>query len=234
MSVFFFIALILAGMAWAVQTNKLTFPAALAGGAIGTVIFIGLGWTGIALMTAFFLMGTLTTSWKKNRKQAIGLAQENKGRRTVGQVFANAGVGGVLGLLAVVFPQSSLVWQFLVACAFSSATADTVSSELGSVYGKRFYDVLSFRNGSRGLDGMISFEGTLFGLAGSCIIACIYAAVQGWNQNFLWIVLAGTIGNLADSLLGATLERKGMLKNDAVNFFNTAIAVLAGYLLYLS
>jgi len=234
LSVFFFIALILAGMAWAVLTNKLTFAAALAGGAIGTVIFIGLGWTGISLMTAFFLMGTLATSWKKNMKLAIGLEQENKGRRTVGQVFANAGVGGLLGLLAILFPQSSFDWQFLVACAFSSATADTVSSELGSVYGKRFYDILSFRKGKCGLDGVISFEGTLLGLIGSCIISSIYAISQGWNQAFPWIALAGTIGNLADSILGATLERKGILKNDAVNFFNTAIAVLAGYLLYLS
>ncbi|RYZ30437.1 MAG: DUF92 domain-containing protein [Chitinophagaceae bacterium] len=219
-------------MVWAVLTNRLTVGAALAGGIIGTIIFIGVGWTGIVSMTAFFLMGTLATSWKKKTKQVLGLAQENTGRRTIGQVVANAGAGGLLGLFAIFFPQYSSVWLFLVACAFSSATADTVSSELGSVYGKRFYDILSFSNGQRGLDGMISFEGTILGIAGSCIVAAIYSFAQEWNETFLWIVLAGTIGNLADSILGATLERQGIIKNDAVNFLNTAIAVLAGYLFY--
>jgi uncharacterized membrane protein len=55
---------------------------------------------------------------------------------------------------------------------------------------------------------------------------------QGWSQNFAWIVVAGTAGNLADSYLGATLERKQLLSNDAVNFLNTAIAALIAYLLY--
>jgi uncharacterized protein (TIGR00297 family) len=229
---FLFITLIVVGMVWSVDRNKLTLAAALTGGVIGTVLFIGTGWIGIALMTAFFLMGTLATSWKKNIKQPMDLAQENKSGRTTGQVLANAGVGGILGLLAIFFPQTLVLFVYLVACAFSSATADTVSSELGSVYGKRFYDILSFKSGQRGMDGVISFEGTLFGIAGSFVIALIAAIALGGNQMMLWIVLAGTIGNLSDSILGATLERKGIIKNDAVNFLNTAIAVLAGYLLY--
>jgi uncharacterized protein (TIGR00297 family) len=229
---FLFIILILAGVAWSVVSNKLTLAAALTGGIIGTVLFTGVGWIGIGLMTAFFLMGTLTTSWKKNIKQSFGLTQENKGRRTTGQVIANAGTGGILGLLSIFFPQHSALFLFLIACAFSSATADTVSSELGSVYGKRFYDILSFRSGQRGLDGVVSFEGTFMGIGGSCVIALMYALAQGWSLTLIWIVLAGTIGNLADSVLGATLERKGIIKNDAVNFLNTAIAVVAGYLLF--
>ena len=42
----------------------------------------------------------------------------------------------------------------------------------------------------------------------------------------LTITVAGTIGNLADSVLGATLERAGVLSNDGVNFFNTLTAAL--------
>jgi uncharacterized membrane protein len=48
----------------------------------------------------------------------------------------------------------------------------------------------------------------------------------------IWIVVAGFAGNLADSILGASLERKGWLKNDQVNFLNTLIAAIIGLLGY--
>lgn len=206
--------------------KKLTLPAALTGGALGVIIFFGVGWMGIALMATFFLLGTLATSWKKNTKQTLGIAQENKGRRSVGQVLANGGVAGLLGLLSVLFPQYAPTFLLSMAASFSSATADTASSELGSVYGRKFYDILSFKKGRRGADGVISMEGIFFGLGGSAIIAAVYAAGSGWRRECLWIVVAGTIGNLADSYLGATLERRGIMGNDAVNFLNTAIAAL--------
>ncbi len=37
-------------------------------------------------------------------------------------------------------------------------------------------------------------------------------------------LLGGIAGLLFDSLLGATLERKGLLGNDLVNFFSTVFA----------
>jgi uncharacterized membrane protein len=48
----------------------------------------------------------------------------------------------------------------------------------------------------------------------------------GFGKTFWLIVLTGTIGNLADSILGATYERKGAIGNNAVNFLNTLIAAL--------
>ena len=101
-----------------------------------------------------------------------------------------------------------------------------MSSELGTIYGRRFYDVLSFKKGKRGNDGVISMEGTSFGIAGSLIIALIYTIAFGWSIAFIWIILAGTIGNLSDSILGATLERNGIIGNNAVNFLNTVFAAL--------
>ena len=49
------------------------------------------------------------------------------------------------------------------------------------------------------------------------------------------VILGGIIGNLADSVLGATLERRGTLGNDVVNFLNTLVgAITAGVLFTLS
>lgn len=162
----------------------------------------------------------------KKCKEKLFIAQENKGRRNAGQVLANGGAGGLLALAAYIFPQYSPLLTIMIAAAFSSATADTLSSELGSIYGQRFYDIISLKKGQRGSDGVISIEGTLFGLAGSAVIAIIYAIGFEWNEKVFWIIIAGTIGNLTDSILGATLERKGIIKNNTVNFLNTAVAAL--------
>jgi len=101
---------------------------------------------------------------------------------------------------------------------------------------RRFYNILTGKQDQKGLDGVISIEGLLFGLAGSTIIALLYTAGNhfldaadnhaGYSRFFI-ILLAGTIGNLADSLLGATLERRHLISNDIVNFGNTLVAALA-------
>jgi uncharacterized protein (TIGR00297 family) len=177
-------------------------------------------------MGAFFLLGVSATSWGCSNKEKLGIAQEAKGRRNAGQVIANGGAGGLLGLIAYCFPQHIELFTVMAAAAFSSATADTLSSELGTIYGKRFYDILSFKNGVRGKDGVISIEGFFFGIAGSTIIAIIYTMAFGLSPGLFWIIIAGTVGNVSDSVLGATLERKGALGNNAVNFLNTTIAAL--------
>ena len=165
-------------------------------------------------------------------KVARGIAEQNKGERTASQVLANAGVAGIASLLACCYPAQH-IFTVMAAAAFSSAIADTMSSELGSVYGKRFYNILSFKKDQRGLDGVISLEGTVAGIVGSCIIASVYAVGFGLHATtFLAIVIAGTIGNIADSILGATLERREVIKNDAVNFLNTLIAALIVALFY--
>ena len=60
----------------------------------------------------------------------------------------------------------------------------------------------------------------------------VHAIGFGFDINFFWIVVGGTIGNIADSLLGANLERRKLLNNNAVNFLNTLIGALVALMLY--
>ena len=211
---------------FSVKASKLTASAAITGWLAAFLIFLGAGYAGIAMLAVFFLLGTAATSWRMNMKQRLGLAENNKGKRTAGQVIANAGAAAILGLLAMFFDAKAGLCTFMIAAAFASATADTLSSELGNVYGKTFYNIVTLKKDTRGLNGVISFEGTIIGVLGSAIIAAVYAMFFGINSRFLLIIIAGTAGNFSDSVLGATWERKGYLNNNTVNFLNTAIAAL--------
>jgi uncharacterized protein (TIGR00297 family) len=220
-----------AGAVYSVVARKLTLMAAISGVLLALSVYGCVGFMGIAMMAFFFLAGTAATSWKLKWKQQQGLAESNKGTRTAEQVLANAGVPAIAGLTGLVFPATIELMSLLIAAAFAAATADTLSSELGNVYGKRYYNILGFKKDHRGLNGVVSLEGTLCGLVGSVLIACIYAVGVGWGRQVAIIILAGTIGNIADSLLGATLERKEWIGNNTVNFLNTAFAALSAWLL---
>ena len=216
----------------AIVLKKLDAKAAVAAVVIGFIAWLGEGYTGIALLATFFVAGTLATSWKMRTKQQAGLAEQHRGQRTAAQVIANGGVAAILSLLSFVCGQHQSLLLLMVASSLSSATADTVSSELGNVYGRKFYNIINFKKDIRGLNGVVSFEGTMIGVAGSSLIALVYAIQARFTIHFLWIVIAGTTGNLTDSVLGATLERKHILNNDVVNFLNTLTGALVGLMLY--
>ena len=198
----------------------------------GMLIFIGSGWAGLSMLVVFFLLGSWSTFLGINKKAKLGLVAEKDSKRNAGQVFANSGTGLLLAICSIIFPTYYSIFLLLFAAAFSSATADTMSSELGNLYGKYFYNIITLKEDARGLNGVISIEGTLFGIAGSCAIACIYSVFNGFGINTSIIVFAGTLGNISDSLIGATAERKGLVSNNAVNFLNTAVGALAAFLMY--
>jgi uncharacterized protein (TIGR00297 family) len=211
--------------------KKLTGIASIIGVITAAVIYLGAGLPGVMMLAVFFVLGTAATYHQGNYKNAIRLADAHGSKRNTGQVLANAGVAGLLALLNIATGYTQPVLLVMVAASLASATGDTLSSELGNVYGKNFYNVLSFKKDERGLNGVIIVEGTLFGVIGSLAIATVHAVAYDLNFAFVVIIVSGIAGNLSDSLLGASFERKGYMGNNAVNFLNTAIAAVVALLL---
>lgn len=224
------IIIITVGGFLSILAKKLTIAGAITGVVIAALIFIGSGYAGIVMLAAFFIFGTIATSWKKQKKIQLKPPNDQSTKRKAGQVFANGGVVAITGLLAFILPIHAELLRLMMATSLASAMADTLSSELGMVYGRRFYNIITRKRDTKGLDGVISLEGTLIGIVGSVLIATIYAIGFGWNVSFLYIIIAGTIGNLSDSVLGALFERRHYIGNDMVNFLNTFIAALAALL----
>lgn len=226
------LVLLAAFMLLCVKKGKLTPAGGLAAGITGLLVFAGSGITGVILLTVFFLLATIATSHRKTQKAAVNPHEAHPEKRNAGQVFANGGVAAVMASLSLADPAHSNVYILMIAASLASATADTISSELGMVYGRNFYNILTFKRDTKGLDGVVSLEGTLAGAAGALIIAIVYSIGYGFDERLIYILVAGVLGNLIDSVLGASLERKRYINNDIVNFLNTLFAALIALLLF--
>jgi uncharacterized protein (TIGR00297 family) len=203
---------------------------------IGATITVGLGPRGLAVMIAFFVIGTLATKLGYRVKAARGIAQEKGGARGWRNAWANGGVPAFLALLAgawsapmggIVSPGGypALLLTVAYAASVATAAADTCSSEIGKAYGQRTFLITTLKPVAPGTEGAVSLEGTLGGLFGAALVAA-----TGWATGLLplWpivtlVALAGLLGSLAESVIGTVAERRGWLDNDLLNALNTGI-----------
>ena len=183
---------------------------------------LGMFWALLVL----FAITLAATRVGRSRKQTLKIAEAESGR-SASQVMANLGVMG----LVLAIPEIHL--SFLMAlAALAEVAADTVSSEIGTATVTRTVLVTTWKTVPAGTNGGISLSGTVAGFLGAAIIAGC-AAILGLIHGHAAIVIAsaGIIGMLVDSLLGATLERRGYLNNDLVNLLSTASAAGVAWML---
>jgi uncharacterized protein (TIGR00297 family) len=113
------------------------------------------------------------------------------------------------------------------------AAADTVSSEFGQARSHKALLITTWEEVPAGTDGGISAAGTIAGMAAAAMISGVCVAVGLLNRRGFGIsTMAAICGMLVDSFLGASLERRGVLQNDAVNFLSTVAAALLALLFF--
>lgn len=227
------ISLIFGLIVWRVRAA--TGVAAVTGAIITACLYLRTpGWhTALFPLAAMLVLTLVATRIGRARKEEVGTAEDKHGRQA-SQVAANLGAAALAALpltATQLFSPSShtaLVSLAAISAALAEATADTLSSELGQVFGGQPRLLTTLRSVPVGTDGGITFAGTAAGVLGAAFVAAVAAVVFSLNLRNASVVFGcGVIGLFADSLLGATLERRGWLNNDAVNFLSTVVAAIA-------
>jgi uncharacterized protein (TIGR00297 family) len=236
------LALVVLNLRAATPAGAFTGAAITASLMFSTVTFPYQPWrTALPAVLTVSLLAWFSTRIGRKKKEQFGTAESRRGR-SAAQVAANLGMAA---LACSEFVQSRLIdthWfspvrtlapvpLFAVGlAALAEAAADTVSSEIGQVLGGRPRMITTLSAVDPGTDGAISLAGTLAGIFAAAIVAGIGAVALHGNLALFFVSGAGGVfGLFFDSFLGATLERRGWLNNDAVNFISTGSA--AGFAL---
>jgi len=182
---------------------------AIAAVMVGTVIFGIGGWQWAVLLLTFFITSSALTRSFKKRKTGLNEKFSKGGQRDAGQVFGNGGLATLFAGLTLLYPNDPRLWMAFAA-SLAAANADTWATELGVLnpHPPRLITHPT-RVVDQGTSGGISLVGTLAALAGAALIGLL-AGLLSPDGN-LWVTLtivtlAGLLGSLFDSLLGATVQ----------------------------
>jgi len=206
-----------------------SFSGSIAGAAVCFLLYAAAGPGAFAALVSVFVLTWIATRFGYRRKQKLGTAEHREGR-TAGQVLANLATATAL---AVGFALHKNV-RFLAAtaAALSEAAADTVSSELGQAQSDRARLITTWELVPAGTDGGVTVTGTIAGVVAAAIVSGVCAVVGLVSPKRAVVsMIAGVAGMIADSYLGALLERRRWLNNDWVNFLSTVAAAGVALLL---
>ena len=218
-----------AGILWTVvfaggarMLRGVSLGGAGAGALCCLLIVTGGGAAGFSALGMVFVL-----TWTATRLAGTG---KEARERSASQVFANLGIAA-----------AAIAWSpghpWLLAgglAALCEAATDTVASETGKAFSPRAWMITTGRPVAAGANGGISLVGTGWGIvAGSGVAVTYFVVALGGlpGRPLPMAVVAGAAGMLVDSVLGATLENRGWLDNDAVNFLGTLSAGVLGIIL---
>jgi uncharacterized protein (TIGR00297 family) len=201
----------------------------VAGIAVGCAVLVFGGPEAFALLALFFVLGSAATRMGYQRKARRGVAEAGRGARGAVHVVANGGAAAFLAFLAASTDpplRDGLLLAFTAALA--TAACDTLGSEVGPLgHGEPFL-VTRWRRVPAGTPGAVSSLGTATGVAGALAVGAAAAALGSIPAAAIPIVAAAALfGMLLESVLAATLERRGIVDSETVNFLNTVAGALA-------
>ena len=205
---------IAAAIAWAgYRTRALTLSGSIAAVIVGALTFSFGGPLVAAAVIIFFVAGSVLSRLHTPTADNARVLAPKGAQRDAAQVAAN---GGVASACAIAFGIASLYGlphssKFLVAavCAIAAASGDTWSTEIGSLARGRARLITNMKLVDAGTSGGVTLLGTLAAPLGGAIVGLAGVArpdvliLPGW---IALCAIAGLVGSIFDSLLGATMQ----------------------------
>jgi uncharacterized membrane protein len=200
------LVLSLAGAAFVARSGQGTIRGALAGLGVAAAAILGLGPGALAPLALFVLGAGALTRLGRERKERMGTAEGNRGRRDSRHVAAKLGLPALLGVAALA--TSEREWLRLAyAGSLAGALADTAATEVGplargpaaALAGTRL------RRAEHGAAGAMSAAGLAAGACGSAVVAA-GASLSGLVTPAAIPVIAGAglVATVVESLIAGT------------------------------
>jgi len=210
-------------------TRGVTTGGATAGAAVCFILMLAGGFAAFWALFAVFALTWIATRVGYHRKQQIGAAEALAGRDAL-QVLANLGTAAACAVIYTRFPNS---WLFAaMAAALAEPAADTISSEIGQAMGGTPRLITNWKGVDPGTNGAVTSIGSVAGMIAALVVAFVFLAFRDVGRfSFVVIAVSGIAGMIGDSILGATIEGRGPIGNNAVNFMSTVIAALIALLI---
>lgn len=188
------------------KLKTLTKSGAIAAVVVGFAILLAFGVQGFILMGTFFVTASFWSKFKVEKKFSFEDKINKSGARDAVQVFANGGMPAILSLLYLCFHEEILLYMFI--CSLAVANSDTWASEIGSLSSRKPIHVLTWQKVDAGTSGAMSLLGTIAALLGSMLIGMMshFLMHEVSLQVAMIIGFVGFIGNIIDTILGATVQ----------------------------
>ncbi len=210
-----FIALI------ALEDKSLSMTGAISAVLMAYIILITQSIYWFLIILVFYAIATAATKWKDEKKRKKQLIQKTRGPwNIVGNgaiALIMAILGGPIGLIGYVG-------------AFATASADTVSSEIGVLSKSRPRMITNFKKIDKGDNGGVTLLGTSMGIIAAFLIGLFSLIIAPWYILPI-AVFSGFIGCLADSFIGALWEDGKIVGNSLTNFLATSVGCVSAMII---
>ena len=234
----------------AYRRDVLTWDGSVAAFVVGMVIGIFGDVTWLFLLLFFLLSSFLATRYRFALKEALGVQEGLRGERKATNVLANGLAPMAVAAISLAMPAGfpKIVSGVVYLSALAVAGSDTLASEIG-VLSRRTVLITNGQPVPPGTDGGISLLGQMCAIG-----AAVYTSIVGWlvlsylgrTWNLISITMPsspayvaipmgiGFLGCQLDSVLGATLERRGLVSKKTVNLVSTTFGAVSAYLILLA
>ena len=235
--------------ALAYRRDVLTWDGSLAAFVVGMVIGVFGDVTWLFLLLFFLLSSFLATRYRFALKEALGVQEGLRGERKATNVLANGFAPMAVAAISLTMPAGfpKILSGIIFLSALAVAGADTLASEIG-VLSRRTVLITNGQPVPPGTDGGVSPLGQLCAFG-----AALYTSIVGWfvlsNLARMWNLVPtmpsapvyvlipiaiGFLGCQLDSVLGATLERRGLVSKKTVNLVSTTTGAIVAYAILIA